>query len=180
MPNLEIRLSIPQYADEIFCLTDANRDFLRRWLPWLDYTTSVDDTRSFITEQLHRFARGEAIHVSIFFNGSVVGVAGFDQIDATNRIGYIGYWLASAYNGQGIMTKVVSDLVSLARNELQLQKVDIRCASENQKSRAIPERLGFTHEGTLKRAEKVYDRWLDHEVYALLLDDSEQVVAPNS
>jgi ribosomal-protein-serine acetyltransferase len=51
-----------------------------------------------------------------------------------------------------------------------LQKVDIRCASGNRRSRAIPERLGFTHEGTLRQAERVYEAWFDHEVYALLLE----------
>jgi len=171
-PDIEIRLSLPKYADEIFAVTDANREFLRQWLPWLDGTTSADDTREFIREQLQRFARGEAIHVTIFSGESVAGVAGFNQIDAVNGIGYIGYWLAEEYNGRGIMTRVVSDLISIARDELGLQKVDIRCATENHRSRAIPERLGFTREGTLQRAEKVYDRWLDHEVYALLLDTS--------
>jgi ribosomal-protein-serine acetyltransferase len=169
-PEIEIRLSLPKYADEIFALTDANREFLRQWLPWLDATTNADVTKGFIREQLLRFARGEAMHVTIFSGKSVAGVAGFNQIDSVNGIGYIGYWLAEKYNGKGIMTRVVSDLISIARDELGLQKVEIRCATENQRSRAIPERLGFIHEGTLHRAEKVYDRWLDLEVYALLLE----------
>ncbi len=168
-PNLEIRLSLPQYADEIFAVTDSNRSFLREWLPWLDSVNKSDDTRNFIREQLHRFARGEAIHVTIFSEGAVAGVAGYNEIDSVNGIGYIGYWLAEKYNGKGIMTRVVLDLITIARDDLKLQKVDIRCATENTRSRAIPERLGFTHEGTLRRAERVYDEWLDHEVYALLL-----------
>ena len=34
--ELKLSLSIPQYADELFELTDRNRDFLKQWLPWLD------------------------------------------------------------------------------------------------------------------------------------------------
>ena len=173
-PRIEIRLSIPIYADEIFAVTDANRNFLRQWLPWLDGTKNSNDTRKFIQEQLLRFAKGEAIHVTIFVDSVVVGMAGFNQIDTVNGIGYIGYWLAEKYNGRGIMTKVVSELITIARDILGLQKVDIRCATENQKSRAIPERLGFHHEGTLQRAENVYGKWLDHEVYGLLLTNSDQ------
>ena len=168
--SLEIKLSLPKYAPEIYALTDANRDFLKEWLPWLDYTRSEDDTRSFIQEQLVRFSKGEAVHVTIFYEGVIVGVAGFNTIDQSNGIGYIGYWLAEGYNGKGIMTQVVSELVKMAREDLSLQKVDVRCATGNSKSRAIPERLGFAHEGTLRRAEKLYDRWVDHEVYALLID----------
>ena len=68
------------------------------------------------------------------------------------------------------MTEVVKELIKMAKEDLSLQKIDIRCATGNSKSRAIPERLGFKHEGTLRRAEKLYDRWVDHEVYALLID----------
>lgn len=150
-------------------MTDANREFLREWLPWLDATTSVEDTGAFIEGQLSDFAKGEAVHVTIFWNGVVAGAAGY-TIDTVNKIGSIGYWLASEYTGHGIMTAVVSDLVLMAREDLGLQKVAIKCAARNHKSRVIPKRLGFAHEGTLRRAQRQYDRWLDHEIYALLID----------
>ena len=168
--SLEIKLSIPKYASEIYSLTDTNREFLKEWLPWQDSTNSENDTRSFIEEQLLRFAKQEAIHVTIFYEGAVAGVAGFNSIDSTNGIGYIGYWLAKQYNGKGIMTQVVSELIKIATIDLSLQKVDIRCATGHMKSRSIPERLGFKHEGTLRRAEKLHDGWVDHEVYAYLID----------
>jgi ribosomal-protein-serine acetyltransferase len=47
-------------------------------------------------------------------------------------------------------------------------RVVIACASKNQRSRAIPERLGFTHEGVAREAEWLYDRFVDSEIYALL------------
>lgn len=167
--DLEIKLSLPDFAQDIFAITESNREFLSEWLPWLNSIKNADDTKTFINEQLIRFAKGEAVHVTIFSKGEVAGVAGFNTIDQVNGIGYIGYWLSEEYNGRGIMTNVVSDLIKIAREDLKLQKVDIRCASGNHKSRAIPERLGFSHEGTLSRAEKVYEKWLDHEVYGLLL-----------
>jgi ribosomal-protein-serine acetyltransferase len=165
-----VSLSIPHFADELFALTDRNRAFLREWLPWLDFTKTADDTRAFLTGQLQAFARGESLHLTIFQEGVVAGVAGFNSLDRTNQIGYIGYWLGQEFNGKGIMTEVVRDLVTIGREYYGLQKIDIRCATGNRRSRAIPERLGFTHEGTLRRAERVYDQWLDHEVYALLIE----------
>ena len=126
------------------------------------------DTTQFIEQQLHRFAKGEALHVTIFYE-NIVGVAGYNTIDQVNKIGYLGYWLGKEFNGKGIMTNVVRYLISVGKEFYSLQKVDIRCATNNKKSRAIPERLGFIHEGTLLRAEKVYDKWYDHEVYGYLL-----------
>lgn len=167
--KIAISLSIPHFTDELFSLTDRNRKFLRQWLPWLDGTITTSDTRQFIELQLHRFAKGEALHVTIFYEGVIAGVAGFNSIDRVNGIGYIGYWLGEEFNGKGIMTTVVKDLIEVGRNFYSLQKIDIRCASGNIRSRAIPLRLGFSHEGTLRRAERVYDQWYDHEIYALLL-----------
>jgi ribosomal-protein-serine acetyltransferase len=168
--RIQIKLSLPQYAEELFELTDRNRAFLRQWLPWLDAITAADDTRSFLTQQLQRFADGECLHITIFYDDKIAGVAGFNSIDRTNGIGYIGYWLGEEFNGKGIMTTVVQDLIVIGRDFFSLQKIDIRCATANSRSRAVPTRLGFVHEGTLQRAERVYDQWYDHEVYALLLN----------
>ncbi len=112
-----------------------------------------------------------AFHVTIFHNGPIAGVAGFNSLDKTNGIGYIGYWLGEEFTGKGIMTNVVRDLIKLGVEFCDLQKIDIRCASGNLRSRAIPERLGFSHEGTLRRAERVYSEWKDHEVYAILINN---------
>jgi ribosomal-protein-serine acetyltransferase len=172
--SLRINLSIPQYAEELFALTDRNRLFLRQWLPWLDYTRTADDTGKFLEQQIQRFSRGESLHVTIFSEGVIAGVAGFNSLDRTNGIGYIGYWLGEEFTGKGIMTRVVRDLVEVGASYYSLQKIDIRCATDNSRSRAIPQRLGFSHEGTLRRAERVYDQWLDHEVYALLIQECEQ------
>ena len=178
--SLRISLSIPQYAEELFTLTDRNRLFLRQWLPWLDNTRTADDTKRFLDLQIQRFSRGNSLHVTVFLDGVIAGVAGFNSLDRTNGIGYIGYWLGEEFTGKGIMTTVVRDLIEVGTSHYFLQKIDIRCATGNLRSRAIPERLGFSHEGTLRRAERVYDRWFDHEVYALLINQCEKDVTPNA
>lgn len=172
--KIRVSLSLPQFAEDVFSITDRNRMFLRQWLPWLDGTRTVEDTRDFLKHQIQRFARGESLHLTIFYEGEVAGVAGFNSIDSVNRIGYIGYWLGEEFNGRGIMTTVVQDLILIGRDFYSLQKIDIRCATGNARSRAIPERLHFAHEGTLRRAERVNDEWYDHEVYALLITASSE------
>lgn len=166
--DIQVCLSTPQFAGELFELTDRNREFLKRWLPWLDSIRQVSDTQEFIELQLRRFSEGEAVHQTIFYKEQIAGVLGFNLIDATNQIGYLGYWLGQEYNGLGIMTKSVNELVKQGFQNLDLQWIDIRCAVGNRKSRAIPERLGFTNEGTIRRAEKVNGIFNDHVIYGLL------------
>ena len=73
--------------------------------------------------------------------------------------------------GQGIMTKSVRELIDLGFNYYSIKRNDIRCAVENNRSRAIPDRLGFRNEGTIRRAEKLADRYVDHVVYGLLKNE---------
>ena len=170
--DIKLSLSIPQYAVELFELTDENRLFLRQWLPWLDNIEQPLDTEKFINNQLLRFQQGAALHITIFYQDQISGVVGYNQIDRINNIGYIGYWLGQEYNGKGIMTKSVSKLIEIGHDYYGLRRFDIRCAVENSRSRAIPERLGFKNEGIIRQAEKVYDNYFAHVVYGLLKSDN--------
>jgi len=167
--NTELRLSIPQFSRELFALTDKNRLFLRKWLPWLDRVKEEKDSNEFLLRELKKFSNGESLHACIFHEEKLAGVVGYNTLDLQSGIGTIGYWLGEEFNGQGIMTASVKDLIEIGRKFYDLQRVEIRCATENERSRAIPERLGFAHEGTLRQAERVYERLYDHELYALII-----------
>lgn len=166
--NLSLKLIEMNDAARVFELTDKSRSYLREWLPWLDFTTSVDDTKGFIQGCMSGYAQNKSMTTTIIYKGEIVGVASFNQIDWGNRTAYIGYWLGEGYQGKGIMTKVAKALTNYAFSHLFLNKVEIRAAEENIKSRSIPERLGFIIEGKIRQAEWLYDRYVDHIVYGIL------------
>ena len=155
-------------ANELFALTDANRDYLRQWLPWLDGTKTSADTRNFIRNAIEQFQDTGALVAAICHDKQIIGVIGYNQIDWANAIGHIGYWLAESHQGQGIMISSCRCLVDYSFVNLALNRVVIRCATNNRRSRAIPEKLGFHHEGTAREAEWLYDHFVDHEIYAML------------
>ena len=167
-PDLRLSLSIPSYAGELFELTDRNRVFLQQWLPWLDGIQKPVDTETFLSKQLLRFQRGEALCITIFYQGEIAGVVGYNQIDRVNNIGHIGYWLGQEYNGRGIMTQSVRDVIEIGREYYHLNRIDIRCAVENSRSRKIPERLGFKQEGIIRQAAKLDDGYIDLVFYGLV------------
>lgn len=168
---LSLKLLEPQDAQALFELTDKSRSHLKEWLPWLDFTTKVSDTEEFIAGTMKGYANRSSLSAAILYQGEVVGTAGFNNINWSNKTAYIGYWLGEGNQGKGIMTRVVSTLTTYAFEHYALNKVEIRAAVGNQKSRGIPERLGYIEEGTIRQAEWLYDRYVDHVIYGILADE---------
>ncbi len=166
--ELSLRTVAVEDAQAVFALTDASRAYLREWLPWLDFTKEVADSRAYIESCIAGYEAKSSLSLVIIFRNQIVGIAGFNAINPSNKIAAIGYWLSKDAQGHGIMTKTVQALMLYAFEELQLNKVEIRAAAGNVKSRAIPERLNFTTEGTIRAAEWLYDHYVDHVIYGML------------
>jgi ribosomal-protein-serine acetyltransferase len=165
-----LRLFEHNDADELYALIAANREMLARWMPWAPKQTR-EDTVEFIQRSRRQWAANEGFQAAIVDGGALAGTIGFGSLNWPNRSVAIGYWLGAAAQGRGTMTRSVAALVRYAFEVYGLNRVEIRVGSENGRSRAIPERLGFSHEGTLRSAEWVNERFINHEVYALLVDE---------
>jgi ribosomal-protein-serine acetyltransferase len=166
-----LRLFEESDADELFALTDRNRAHLSEWLPWLPAIRSARDSLEFIRMTRRQVADNNGLQLALVRDGAIAGVAGFHHVDWANRATSIGYWLAADAQGRGTMTEAVRALVDHAFDGWGLERVEIGAAVGNARSRAIPERLGFTREGVRRRAERVGDRWVDLVIYAVLAAD---------
>ncbi len=142
-PSTALRVLHEDDARELFLLTDDNREHLRRWLPWLDVVTREADTRAYLKATMKQRKEGRGPVFGILYDGALAGVVGFVPIDRVNRAGEIGYWLAADRQGRGTMTQCCEFVVRYGFLTLDLNRIQIAAATENVKSRAIPERLGF-------------------------------------
>jgi ribosomal-protein-serine acetyltransferase len=140
-------------------------------LPWIDGIITQDDTRKFIQSVIEGYSELDQIHCSIFYNNQICGVLGFNSIDKLTRPGHIGYWLAKDFNGKGVMTKCVSELMKIGFEEMNLNKMQIACSPNNIQSRNIPKRLGFKLEGVIRNSENLYGKIIDLEIYGLLNEE---------
>jgi ribosomal-protein-serine acetyltransferase len=168
--EIELRLTLPHEAAESFALVDGNRAYLREWMPWLDSTRSVDDTAAYRTHVLGELAAGRLYEGGIYFRGEPVGRAGL-RVDAGNRQGEVGYWVSEDAQGQGIITRTAEAMITAGFELLHLHRIEIRCAVDNVRSRAVPERLGLALEGVRRDVEWLYDHWVDHAVYVTFADE---------
>jgi ribosomal-protein-serine acetyltransferase len=157
-------------AEAIYALVDADRERLARWLPWARGQT-LAATREFVAESRAQESRDEGFQAVLVRDGEIAGVAGYHRIDRLNRATSIGYWLAAAHEGEGAMSAAVRALVGHAFGPLGLNRVTIEAATENRRSRAIPERLGFREEGILSESELIGGRYLDGVLYAVLASE---------
>jgi ribosomal-protein-serine acetyltransferase len=171
----ELRLLDLRDSDELFALADANRDHLRPWLPWIAWTHSAADVKKFIRMALKQFSEGDGFHAGIQLDGKLAGCIGLHKVDWQNRHVALGYWLSRDWEGRGLITEATRAVTHHCFDNLALERVEIRAATQNARSRAVPERLGFTLEGTLRRIQIVDGRWLDNVVYSMLRGEASRM-----
>lgn len=170
LEGLELRPLVETDAEELHSLIEMDRDRLAQWLWWAANQT-FDDTVRFIRESEAQAAENNGFQAAVVIDGRIAGVIGFTGVDWKNRATRLGYWLGAKSEGRGAMTAAVRALVDHALGVWELDRVEIRAAVENRRSRAIPERLGFRQEGTLRKAKQVNGRYFDSVVYSMRAAD---------
>jgi ribosomal-protein-serine acetyltransferase len=166
--NLEMRVRVPEEAEETFAVIDKNRAYLREWLPWVDGTQTVEKVIEVIKNWQKEFEEKKDVVLGIYLDNKYIGNMGLHDINKNNNSAMIGYWLAKDAQGKGIMTDCVRALTDYGFNELGLNRIYIYCAFENKKSRAIPERLGYTQEGILQDGTCLYGTYHDEVIYGIV------------
>lgn len=164
----ELRLLDIHHAEEVFKLVDSNREHLREYMPWVDSTNTIEDSRSFIQNCKEKHAANAGFDTGIWYEGQLAGIIGFHSMEASINSISIGYWLGEKFVGKGIVTKSSRVLIDYAFTILKFNRIEITCEENNRKSKAIPERLGFKKEGITRDGEILYGRYVNSLVYSLL------------
>jgi ribosomal-protein-serine acetyltransferase len=163
-----LRLIVREDAAELFSLIEANRLYLREWLTWLDGMTSVTTAESYIASRITLAAENKAFCFLIRSEDRAVGLGHLVDIELADRKASIGYWVGAEHRGRGLAKKATLAIVNYAFSELPLNRLEIRCATGNLASRAIPLALGFSEEGILRDSEWLNDRFVDQVIYSVL------------
>ena len=157
-------------AEDIFRLVDANRQHLRRWLPWVDAMRAVKDERAWLEDELAPSNRWSQPYM-VLQRSKLAGMLDIRGLSSPSRAGEIGYWLAEDAQGKGVMTRSCRALLDYVFALEGINRMQIRAATSNTKSRAIPQRLGFMFEGVQRQAELVNGVFFDLAIYGLLAQE---------
>ena len=166
--QLCLYLARPELAEPVFAVVDAQRSYLRQWLPWVDATVSVEDTKAFILESIEHNSNGARLTTFLALDEELIGSLGVVQFNRDHKKCEVGYWLREEYQGKGLMTKACAFLIDYLFNTKDLNRIEILVARENEKSAAIPTRLGFKREGTLRQGLYMYRAFHDLDLFSLL------------
>lgn len=155
-------------ADDVYALIDSNREHIGEFLPWLTPEYNRESYDQFIAMARQDFAKQTAYGTIIYYKDQPAGAVGLHVRQSSSHEAEIGYWLGKTFTGKGIMTRAVASLLDFAFGTLSLQRVYIRCAINNTASCAIPKRLGFQHEGTLRKQVHINGTYQNVNMFSIL------------
>lgn len=116
--------------------------------------------------------RGTTLPFAITVDGRLAGhVMVGNVIREPLLSGYVGYWCDSRLTGRGVTTAAVALVVDHCFRAVRLHRLEATVRPENTASLRVLDKLGFRHEGVLKRYLDVDGEWRDHHSYALTVEE---------
>jgi RimJ/RimL family protein N-acetyltransferase len=171
--RLVIRCYNPSDVQMLAHSVSENVEHLKPWMPWAHAEPEPIEAKE---NRLKRF-RGMfdlgQDYVYGIFNPEETRLLGGTGLHT--RLGEsqleIGYWIHKDHINQGLVTESTSALIKVAFEIIHVHRLEIHCDPGNFASAAIPRKLGFTHEGTLRAKTRFLDRWSDSMIWGLLEDE---------
>jgi RimJ/RimL family protein N-acetyltransferase len=155
--RLTIRGPLPGDGKEVHTAVMESLEELRSWMPWAaGKVLNETEYEARIREGQLKFLSREDLWMMPLLKGTdtIIGGCGLQRIDWNVPKFEIGYWVRTSYARQGYITEAAAGLTDFAFNTLGAKRVEIRCDARNERSAAVPRRLGFEHEATLRHHDR--------------------------
>lgn len=157
--RLVIRCWQPEDAALAKKAIDASRDHLREWMPWADTDPEALEVMLKRVRHFRAMFDLDKDYVYAIFDQGETQVLGGSGLHT--RLGEhareIGYWIHVDHINQGYATEVSAALTKVAFEIDDMDRVEIHCSPLNLASAAVPRKLEFVHEATLRRRGPLKD-----------------------
>jgi RimJ/RimL family protein N-acetyltransferase len=129
----------------VVATVNATLDTLAPFMEWAQEPATVERQSEWFAETDQAWEAGTGFHYCVLNDtGTLIGGIGFHVRNGPGVL-EIGYWLGSAYEGRGIMTRCAAALTRVAARVEGVARVEIHCDPANVRSSAIPRRLGYRY-----------------------------------
>lgn len=154
--RLTIRGPLPGDGQAVRTAVLESLEELKPWMPWAMDVPSEAEYEARVRRGQLKFLAREDLWLMLWLKGTntIVGGSGLHRINWSVPKFEIGYWVRTQFARQGYITEAVAGITDFAFRELGAKRVEIRCDALNERSAAVPRRLGFTLEGTLRHDDR--------------------------
>jgi ribosomal-protein-alanine N-acetyltransferase len=139
-------------------LEDSNKVFnvlnnkeISDMMPAIPHPYPRDKVEWWINFVNTRMTEGRAYEFGIFLNDSdntYIGNCELNIFVEDKKSAYIGYFIDPKYWGNGYATEASTEMIKFGLEQLNLNRIIGRCKQENNRSKKVLEKLGFTYEKT--------------------------------
>jgi len=172
--RLVLRCWEPRDAPLLSTAIEESTEHLRPWMPWMrEEPRDLDDRIEFLRILRAKFDRDEEFVYGIFDRDEqrVLGGTGLHDRLGEDAL-EIGYWVHAARLGEGLATEAAGAMTRVAFEAMSMERVEVHCDPKNVRSAAVPKKLGFTLDATLrKRALRPDGTRRGTMIWSLLLEE---------
>ena len=161
-------------ADQFVAAVRDSIEELERWLPWVHRRYGRADALRFIRDSSAAWVEGRAHDLAIRRSDNPndhLGNISIWPVSRRERSGEVGYWIRTSETGLGIATEAATAVLAVGFEEMGLHRITLRIAVGNVSSERVATKLGFVHEGLLRKEVLVNGKWLDHTLWAMLEEE---------
>jgi RimJ/RimL family protein N-acetyltransferase len=105
--------------------------------------------------------------VTLRADGRQIGGIGL-RIETQHQHAELGYWLGTAYWGQGYATEAAREMLRYGFDDLHLHRIFASHFKHNPASGRILRKLGMRYEGCQREHLRKWDKFIDSELYGIL------------
>jgi len=168
--RLVLRCYKPSDAQLMVNSVTESLEHLKPWMSWAyNEPEPIEEKIKILKRARGRFDLGQDYTYGIFNpqEDRLIGGAGLHTRLGENEL-EIGYWIHKDFIKQGLVTEATVALIKVAFDVIHVHRIEIHCDPANIASAAVPRKLGFTHEGTLRAKLYFLDHWRDTMIWGLL------------
>lgn len=141
--NLHLTEYLPEDAAQLTDLVERNREYLGQRLTWIPKVHGLADFQAFIDRSIQVRTTNGAPTFGIWHYDELIGTISLHPINHEHKSALLGYWIAEAHQGHGIVSQALERLIRFAFDELDLIELELVCSTNNFKSQAIARKFGF-------------------------------------
>ncbi|WP_346534364.1 GNAT family protein [Micromonospora sp. DPT] len=159
-------------AEEFLAHLDRAREHIAPWVSPAFVARDLAEARRVLQAYADKRAQDSGGIWGIWSDGVLVGGVMLVSFDTTLGVCEAGCWLEPAAQGRGLITRATERIIDWAVEQRGIVRVEWRTKADNIRSIAVAQRLGMSHDGTLRQARPdATGGRLDLEIWSVLADE---------